>query len=164
MPTCYLLVGLPGLGKSHYISKLDNAFVYSTDTYIEQQAQALESSYTEIFDKYIDKAKTRMNALLDIAFLNRVDIVWDQTNLALKKRAKIVNRMKQERYNVNCIHIVEPTNYVDIAVWNTRLFERKDKYISHSVIKQMKSYYIPPSIEEGFDSLQLVNMYGECID
>jgi len=112
--TCYVMVGLPASGKSTFLNFIespefgDTVFIYSTDTYIEDNAKALGKTYDEIFQDYIGKATTRMNALLDLAIKADIDVYWDQTNLSAKKRKKIINRMKNAGYNVECVCFVTP--------------------------------------------------------
>ena len=115
-PICTVMVGLPGTGKSTLVEKeraiytgIDvPVFVYSTDNLIEEWAAGQGWTYDFAFSKYVDKATSEMNRLLDIAIQEKTDIIWDQTNLGAKKRAKIINRMRQAGYQVRCVCIVPP--------------------------------------------------------
>jgi len=170
-PICTVMVGLPGLGKSTLLNFVDNpefgdtVFVYSTDNYIEQQAKALGKTYDEVFKDYIDKATFRMNAILDIAIKDGVDVYWDQTNLGVKKRAKIINRMRQAGYAVHCICIVPPeAGWIDAHTeWKHRLANRPGKTIPDNIMKSMIDNYVEPELEEGFDTVTYYNMYGVMI-
>jgi predicted ABC-type ATPase len=113
-PKCYVMVGLPGLGKSTLLNFVDNpefcdtVFVYSTDRYIENAADRLGKTYDDVFEEYVGSATKYMNDALDSAIKDGVDVYWDQTNLGVKKRAKIINRMRQAGYAVHCICVIPP--------------------------------------------------------
>lgn len=102
--TCIVMVGLPATGKSTRVRELTamnpDAFVYSTDNLIEEWAKGQGWTYDFAFAKYIDKATSEMNRMLDTAIRERMDIIWDQTNLGAKKRVKIINRMRNAGYRV----------------------------------------------------------------
>jgi adenylate kinase len=91
------MVGLPGLGKSTLLNFVDNpefgdtVFVYSTDRYIENAADRLGKTYDDVFEEYVGSATKYMNDALNRAIKDGVDVYWDQTNLGVKKRAKIIN-------------------------------------------------------------------------
>lgn len=166
-PICTVMVGLPGLGKSTLIEGMykPDAFIYSTDSYIEQQAQALGKTYDDVFKDYIDKATFRMNALLDIAIKERLDIIWDQTNLGVGKRRKIVNRMKQAGYQVRCECIIPPEAgwLDDQKVWANRLRNRPGKTIPQNILTSMIESFTVPSVSEGFDMITFYNMHGALL-
>jgi predicted kinase len=53
MPTLYVLVGVPGSGKSTWIAQQDwarDCAVVSTDNFVEDYAKQVGSSYSEVFD------------------------------------------------------------------------------------------------------------------
>lgn len=173
-PICTVMVGLPAMGKSTLVDsycKIGNAllnmdvFVYSTDNYIEQQARALSKTYDEVFEDYVGKATTRMNSLLDVAIKDKIDIMWDQTNLGVGKRRKIINRMKQAGYQVRCECIVppEPGWLDDQKAWANRLANRAGKTIPQNILTNMIESFTIPVIEEGFDMITFYNMHGALL-
>ena len=170
-PICYVMVGLPGLGKSTLLDFVENpefgdtVFIYSTDNYIEQQAVALGKTYDEVFQDYISKATTRMNALLDIAIKEGIDVYWDQTNLGVRKRQRIINRMKQAGYSVRCICILPPeAGWIsDQKDWASRLRNREGKSIPQHVLSNMIESFVVPTADEGFDSITFYNMHGALL-
>jgi predicted kinase len=165
-PLCTVLVGLPGLGKSTYVKSVlkinSNVFIYSTDQFIEEAAEVFGISYNEAFKDNIDAATKSMNSLLDEAIDTRKDIIWDQTNLGVGKRRKIINRMKQADYRVECECFVPPeAGWIsDQKVWRDRLNNRPGKTIPSDVLTAMINSYVEPSTEEGFDDVFFWNMYG----
>jgi len=166
-PICTVMVGLPALGKSTLIDGIykPDTWIYSTDMYIDEQARFTGKTYNEVFKDYIGKATTRMNALLDIAINDKIDVIWDQTNLGVGKRSKIVNRMRQAGYQVCCICITppEPAHIDDLKTWKLRLNSRPGKTIPDHVLSNMWESYVEPSIDEGFDSIAYYNMQGALL-
>lgn len=163
-----VMVGLPGLGKSTHIQKMckDNqTWVYSTDMYIEAVAEDNGLTYSEAFESNI-KAATEFNEekLKTMMILGK-DIIFDQTNLGLGKRRKIINRMKQANYDVDCIYLRAPlSGQVDNQKeWARRLNDRPGKSIPQHVLSNMIERLVEPSIGEGFTVIRCFNMYGDLL-
>jgi predicted kinase len=160
------MVGLPASGKSTRVRELlavNPIVVYSTDNLIEDWAAQDGKTYNEIFNDCIKRATEEMNQLLDIAIRGREDIVWDQTNLGAKKRAKIINRMRNAGYRVECECILFPVGDSQWEDWNWRLNNRSGKTIPDSVIESMMDSFVRPVLDEGFDTVRYYDMYGNSI-
>lgn len=166
-PICTVMVGLPGLGKSTLIEGMykPDAFIYSTDQFIEDAAAHFGKTYDEAFEDNIKAATESMNALLDDAIKERKDIIWDQTNLGVGKRRKIINRMKQAGYQVRCICIIPPEAgwLDDQKVWASRLSNRPGKTIPQNILTNMIESFTVPSVDEGFDMITFYNMHGALL-
>lgn len=115
----------------------------------------------KFFSETIKEAKKQMDEWLAIAVRDGRDVIWDQTNLTEKKRRKIVNKMKQAGYQVECICIAPPETVDDITEWNRRLHSRKGKTIPEHVITNMVKSYQKPTFNEGFTTISFYNIYGE---
>ena len=91
--TCLVLAGPSGLGKSTYIDKMMSLIdkpvhIYSTDVYIEEIAEQQASSYDKCWSpSAMHVAGKKADAALDEALQQGVDVIWDQTNLSVEKRA-----------------------------------------------------------------------------
>lgn len=169
MKKAFVMVGLPGLGKSTAIQAIrsglhDQPFVYSTDDYIEEIAQALGSTYSEIFSEYIGAATSNMDCRLYLHTKIGSPIIWDQTNLGLKKRRKILGKLKG--YHVTCVYIKEPEagHISDQTEWKNRLENRDGKNIPLDLIAKMRDTLVEPSMDEGFNSIVVYNMYGVLLN
>lgn len=161
------MVGLPASGKSTFIvemCKMDpDAFVYSTDNILERTAKQLGKTYDDVFEKHIKAAQTEADIWLAEAIKNGLNIIWDQTNLGVKKRRGIVQRMKKAGYKVNVISFDVPKTEIEILDWNLRLHNRKGKTIPENILQNMIRSYAEPSLDEGFDEITTFNIYGDLI-
>ena len=172
-PICYVMVGLPATGKSTivdfqrkvYKTIHQDLFVYSTDRYIEDAARHFGKTYNEMFEDNIKGATAAMEQLLSEAIEKGSDIIWDQTNLGMKKRSKIINRMKQAGYQVRCECITppEPAHISDQKDWKYRLENRPGKNIPNHIMANMIESYAIPTIDEGFDMITFYNMHGALL-
>lgn len=166
-PVCKVMVGLPAAGKSTRVRDIGimdlDVFVYSTDNIIERIAEQLGKTYNEVFEKHINSAQREADIWLAEAIKNRMDIVWDQTNLSVKKRRSIIQRMQKAGYAVDCECFVKPETVEDIAEWNRRLKGRLGKTIPEHIVKNMMNTYVIPSVEEGFECVNYWTIYGNLI-
>ncbi len=170
MSTAFIMVGLPGTGKSTLVHNIirdmgdhgDRVFVYSTDNLIEEWSKAMGWTYNFGFSKYIDKATKEMNKLLDMAMSENRDIIWDQTNLGAKKRKSLIDRFKKT-YTVECHAIQLPAGDSQHEDWHFRLANRPGKTIPENIIGNMVSGYTAPSLSEGFSKVYYYDMYGNLL-
>lgn len=174
MPKCIMLVGLPGVGKSTWLQDNMNIlpprtdtghapFVASSDFYIDECARLLGTTYSEIFPAIIGFAERAFkNDVKTLAF-NSYDFIVDRTNLHVKSRAEVINRVKQyangfdknpEHYQFEAIVFQTP----DERTHMDRLASRHGKYISQEVIDKMKSIYTIPTNAEGFTNIRFLEI------
>lgn len=150
MPTVYMLIGVPGSGKSTWLSKQDvsNAVILSTDNYIEHFARLNDTTYTEIFQKVIGEATRLMQEDLRAAIRDQKDIYWDQTNLRAKGRA---GKLAQIPRTWERVAVFFPTPADEEL--KRRLAARPGKTIPANVVLGMRSQLEPPTESEGFDNI-----------
>ena len=169
MKTCYVMVGLPATGKSTMAEAMlyENplAFVYSTDAFIEECAALNGVTYNDAFTDFIEPATKSMNERVEVAIRSGQDVIWDQTNTGVKKRTKIVNRMRQAGYRVEC-HFIRPPeagHINDQLMWRARLDGRPGKTILEHIMKNMIENLVEPTVDEGFDQVYTYNMRGALL-
>ena len=170
-PTCIVMVGLPATGKSTIVNRVvrdmsdhdTRVFVYSTDGILERIADFLGKTYNDVFEKHIKSATAEADIDLAHAIKERQDIIWDQTNLSAKKRAKIINRMRQAGYRVECGCILLPAGDSQWEDWRHRMQSRPGKTIPDSVIESMMDSFVMPTVDEGFDAVRCYDMYGNSM-
>lgn len=172
---CYMMVGLPALGKSTKIKELEKQYqdrsdywIYSTDMYIDAVAEDNGITYSQAFEDNIKAATEYNDKNLNIAIKLKKDIIWDQTNLGLTKRKKIITKMKNAGYKVHCIYIKAPdktfSNSKELCdEWATRLESREGKVIPTPVMVNMIKNLVEPSIQEGYDSFTAFDMNGKLL-
>lgn len=168
-PICTVMVGLPGLGKSTIVKnswKDPHTFVYSIDNYIEKEmVEEGYETYDEAFEHMIGDATSYMNAELEKFIKWKNDVIWDQTNLGINKRRKIIDRMKEAGYQIRCVCIMPPNNDYsgDKEDWAHRLNNRTGKTVPQDVLTKMIEGFIVPTMEEGFDMITFYNMHGALL-
>ncbi len=165
MPTCTVMVGLPATGKSTLIQRMisEDTWIYSTDMYIDTVAEDNGITYNEAFSLNI-KAATEFNERkLNSIVTLRKDVIWDQTNLGVGKRRKIINRMRNAGYRVECECILLPAGDSQWEDWQHRMASRPGKTIPDHVIESMMDSFVRPTVDEGFDAVRCYDMYGNRI-
>jgi len=153
MPTVYVLVGIPGSGKSTWISQQDwakDCVIASTDNFIEQYARQQGKTYDDVFEEYMPTAVQLMNAAVNTARDQQKDIIWDQTNINIKSRKRKFQMLK------GYTHVAVVFPIPEAAVLERRLAGRVGKTIPKSVIESMISNFTVPTESEGYDKIIFV--------
>jgi predicted kinase len=152
VPKCYILVGVPGSGKSTWISTQpfdwNNTVVASTDNYVEKEAKKQNKTYSEVFKDVMPAAVHHMANTVVNAVKNNNDIVWDQTSTSVATRRKKL-RMLPDNYEKIAVVFPTPSE----AELKRRLGNRPGKTIPDQVMKQMIGNWEEPSEKEGFDKI-----------
>lgn len=164
MSTIIVMTGLPGSGKDTWINNFLNSErgagykVVSTDMYLEEIAKEEGLTYNDVFEDRFKDAEKRMNAAVQLHIMEDEDVIWNQTNLGLKKRAKILNIFKKYENKFSISITIDP------VVHRQRLdarAEREGKTISEGLIRQMTNDRVEPSLDEGFHSVMVLDTSGD---
>ena len=154
MPTCYQMVGVPGSGKSTWISNQDwakNCAYVSTDHYVEKYAQSLGKTYSEAFTEFMPEAVNLMCQDAIVARSQGRDIIWDQTSTTVKSRLRKFNMLPDYEHVAVVFKTPEHKELV------RRLFNRPSKKIPDHVIASMIAGWEEPSQEEGFKEIWIAS-------
>jgi predicted kinase len=149
-PTLYVMVGVPGSGKSTWIDAQDwtkNCVVVSTDSFVESYARSVGKTYTEVFEEYMPTSVKLMTEQVKSAVAENKDIVWDQTSTTVASRVKKFVMTPGYRK----IAVVFPTP--DRDELKRRLECRSGKVIPERVITMMIDGWQDPTLDEGFDEI-----------
>lgn len=152
MPTCYILIGVPGSGKSTWIAKAPvdwgKTVVASTDNYVERIAKNQGKTYSEIFKDTMPDAVNHMADTVRQAVKDGLDIIWDQTSTTKLTRAKKF-RMLPPSYKVIGVVFQTPEQ----KELTRRLKNRPGKEIPNEVVQSMISKWEEPTEAEGFTKI-----------
>jgi predicted kinase len=150
MPRCYQLIGVPGSGKSTWVSNQDWALgltVVSTDNFVEDYAKTQGKTYSEIFDDYMPTAVDLMCKVVVHAREHGHDIIWDQTSTSVKSRARKFRMLPDYE------HIAVVFKTPDEEELSRRLSSRPGKNIPAHVMRSMIDHFEMPDEEEGFKEI-----------
>lgn len=152
MKKLYIMVGVPGSGKSTWIKNQNwmlGLNVVSTDAFVEDYARSQGKTYSEVFEEYMPIAVQKMTDHVVFCREHNLDIVWDQTSTTIATRAKKI-RMLPDYYK---IAVVFPTP--ETSVLKERLNSRPGKNVPWDIVSKMAQQLEvePPTLEEGFDEI-----------
>ena len=150
MPKLYVLVGVPGSGKSTWARSQEwyNDCVYiSTDQYVEEWANSVGKTYSEVFEEYMPMAVARMAGAVNGAKSIGQDIIWDQTSTTVSSRTRKFNMLP----DYHAIAVVFRTPEEEELV--RRLATRPGKVIPEHVLHDMIWNFEMPTEEEGFKEI-----------
>ena len=153
MPKCYQLVGVPGSGKSTWISKQDWTVPFakiSTDKWVEIYAREVGLTYSEVFEAFMPTAVELMAKEVVAARELGRDIIWDQTSTTVKSRAKKFTMLPDYE------HIAVVFKTPEHKELMRRLMSRPGKEIPDHVIASMIASFEMPTEEEGFKEIWYV--------
>jgi predicted kinase len=143
----YVLVGVPGSGKSTWIADqlwAKDCVYISSDQLIEEEAARQGKTYNDVFDEYIKTAIALMTEQAIAARDAGKDIIWDQTSVSVKSRRKKFLVLPDYEH----IAIVFDTPKEDKL--RRRLSNRPGKNIPWEVVSSMINNFEMPTEEEGF--------------
>lgn len=152
MNTCYVLVGLPGVGKSTWVKMNAERYdvkpfgILSTDNTIEKIAISCGMTYNDIFDLAFPIAKRALNNQIKGFKLSEENVMIDQTNLTVSSRRSKLSIFPKHRK----VAIVFDKPEDDL--WRVML-NRPGKTIPEYVLTDMEKRYVAPTESEGFDDI-----------
>lgn len=149
MPKVFVLVGVPGSGKSTWVSEQTWAkgyVVVSTDNFVEAYACSVGKTYEEVFNDYMPTAVKLMAEQVIEARQSGRDIIWDQTSTSVVSRRRKFNMLPDYE------HIAVIFKTPDKEELQRRVNSRPGKNIPDKIIEQMALDLDndPPTLEEGF--------------
>lgn len=151
MTTLYVLVGVPGSGKTTWIGKQmfdwTNTVIVSTDNHVEQYARSVGKTYSDVFKDYMPTALDLMTKTAVDAFKNNKVVIWDQTSTTAKTRARKL-RMTPGHYTKVAVVFKTPA-----PEQHAKMLDRPGKNVPDEIVQDMIDRFEYPSAEEGFDRI-----------
>jgi len=147
MSKVYVLVGVPGSGKSTWVANqlwAKDCVYVSSDQLIEEEAARQGKTYNDIFKGYVNTAVFLMLDQVIAAREEGKDIIWDQTSVSVKSRKKKFSMLPGYEH----IAIVFDTPPKDVL--DQRLDNRPGKTIPWEIVSSMIDNFEMPTEEEGF--------------
>jgi predicted kinase len=149
-PRVYVLIGVPGSGKSTWVQNqawAQDCVYVSTDTWVELEAKRQGRTYSEVFEEYMPKAVNIMSAQVIDARDQGRDIIWDQTSTTITSRRRKFNMLPDYE------HIAVVFRCPDVDDLTRRLLSRPGKLIPVDVLHDMIKNFEVPTEEEGFKEI-----------
>lgn len=154
MSVLYMLVGVPGAGKSTWVKNMmeRSAFeglytVVSSDNIIEDMAKQSYSTYDETFKHVIDHANKLSFKLAELAIEKERIVIWDQTNLTVKTRARKLKIVPETYYKIAVAFSHPKPEELE------QRLNRPGKTIPKSLVYQMQESFEAPTFDEGFQAI-----------
>ena len=146
MPIVYMLIGVPGSGKSTWAKDTDLP-VASSDDWVEELSRRQGLTYTEGFRANIEAATEHMYRAVQGLVEAEQDFIWDQTNLSSFARMQKLSKIP-DSYRTIAIYFPTPER----EELERRLAQRTDKQIPMDVIDSMMKNIEAPTLDE-FDAI-----------
>ena len=150
MPKCYQLIGVPASGKSTWIKSqhwTEGMEYISTDHHVHEYAKQQGKTYREVFEEYMPQAVELMAKEVVAAREAGRDVLWDQTSITVKSRARKFNMLPDHW------HIAVVFQSPAIEVLKERLARRVEQPIPWEVVQRMIDNFEYPTDEEGFKEI-----------
>jgi len=150
MPKVYVLVGVPGSGKSTWAANQDwakDCAYVSTDRIVEEYAAATNRTYSEVFESFMPTAVDLMADEIILARAQNKDIIWDQTSTTVNSRKKKF-RMLPKYDHVAVVFKTPEKDELD-----RRLKNRPGKIIPKEVVQSMIDNFEMPTEAEGYKEI-----------
>lgn len=157
-PSLFMLVGLPCTGKTTYLRRktlkeFDDAVILSTDEHLISRMKERNISYSESFANFYGEACSVLEQNLRDAVKNDKTIIWDQTNISAKGRAKKLKKIPGHYYKVA---VVSPETNVDLLM-DRQVACRPEQVVPRSAMESFALNFDMPTESEGFDKVSVVD-------
>ena len=147
MPMFYMMVGLPGSGKSFTAESIPNAVVHSSDA-IRAEVLGDENDQTQQDLVFQTLHKRVLQDLVD-----GKDVVYNATNINYKRRIGFLDRVRAlHKHDLRTVCLFMATPYEVCLERNNN----RERSVPESVIQKMYFKFDVPMMAEGWDEIRIV--------
>lgn len=158
MANLYIMVGLPGSGKTTIAYEIKEnqrgfkGYVVSTDKIREEitGSETSQDKNTEVFETAYKRLKFGLE--------NGFDMIFDATNINYKRRIDVINKFKKYADEIVCCFVYAP--YEECLERN----KNRERQVPKDVIKRMYMNFYVPQYFEGFDKIKLYYNSNKIFD
>lgn len=158
--TLFMLIGNPGSGKSTFVKTNQYSEPYdvvlSTDAWLETFAKMNDLTYNEAFEMYYKDAEKALKSDLAYALRSKKNIIYDQTNLTKKSRAK---KLKSIPKDYKKIAVFFDTSTDIIISENQKRIEHGRSIPIGTLTNMIQSLEFPCK-DEGFDDIVIIERHS----
>ena len=150
-PFVILLVGPPLSGKTTWVNNnFPDTYVISRDEIVMEVfgSRNYNDAFRNVKQKDVDKV---LRQRIADAAKSGNNVIVDMTNISPKRRRSTLSNFDKDYTKVAVIFPTLSDN--EYLVRNNQRMIKENKSISISIIKDMISSYVPPSLEEGFNEI-----------
>ena len=160
MGKLYIMMGLPGSGKStflkNYIKPLDNSIIVSRD---EIRFSLLKEG--EDYFSHEEEVKNILWKAINKALSENKDVYVDQTSLNKKSRKLLLKNINLN--NCEKISLLWCDIPLSCCLENNETRKGTKAFVPKGAIRRMNAQLEPPCFSEGFDFIYIYNMYSDTI-
>lgn len=151
MPTLYMMVGIPGCGKSSYAESLE-VKIFASDKLREELwgDESIQGDNKELFSELHKRIKDCLK--------QRLSCVYDATNINAKKRTAFIKELAKIDCRKVCIFMVTD---IDICLERN---EERGRSVPIEVIDRMYRNIDIPQFREGWDEIRIIRTRKEGKD
>lgn len=151
MAKLYLMMGIPGSGKSTWIKN----HLFPCQTHVSrdnirfalvEEGEEYFSRETEVFNAFVEQINTFLS--------NGCDVYADATHISRASRNKLLSRINSHPEEVNLIWI---NGGLTNALLQNENRKNTRSYVPKSVIRRMHNQIEAPDFEEGFNIIYEIN-------
>lgn len=146
MKTAYVLVGVPGAGKSTYARKL-NLPHFSSDSIRLELFGSLRQNHSKEDDEKV------FQILHDRVFKYHESLIFDATNIERKTRIPLYDELKKNGFHVEIHLVLEP---LELAIFQNQRREF-EKIVPNFVIEDKYKFMVAPRIGVDCDSFKIIS-------
>lgn len=158
-PTLYILIGIPGCGKSTFAKRFQNEYDTSWisrdkirfDTIKEDEEYFSHES--EVFQKFIDN--------IIFGLRNGLNVIADATHINMSSRRKLTYAIDKEFNNYKIVYVIFDTSF-DICLARNNAREGRAR-VPEQVMKNMYKDFRIPRDDEDNRAIGSITIKGEIM-